>query len=69
MRRAARMQPRIQDGWTGASARGVPEAKVVEAIQKGRRRKMTELETMGYTVEQAEEVARIASSIAQTSGV
>lgn len=30
---------------------------------------MTELETMGYTVEQAEEVARIASSIAQTSGV
>lgn len=31
---------------------------------------MTEqLEAMGYTVEQAEEVARIARSIAQTSGV
>ena len=30
---------------------------------------MAELETMGYTVERAEEVARIARSIAQTSGV
>ena len=30
---------------------------------------MTELEAMGYTVEQAEEVARIARSIAQTSGI
>ena len=30
---------------------------------------MTELEAMGYTVEQAEEVDRIARSIARTSGV
>lgn len=30
---------------------------------------MTELEAMGYTAEQAEEVDRIARSIARTSGV
>lgn len=30
---------------------------------------ITELETMGGTVEQAEEVARIARSIAETSGI
>lgn len=32
-------------------------------------RKMTKLEAMGYTAEQAEEVDRIARSIARTSGI
>ena len=43
--------------------------KKEEATPQRKAEKMTELEAMGYTVEQAEEVDRIARSIAQTSGV
>ena len=32
-------------------------------------RKMTKLEAMGYTAEQAEEIDRVARSIAQTVGI